>query len=332
MIENDTDQLLKYKYIFPEKYASEHIEEVKNELLKRGIDVSNFDDSTYIDCVILDFPSGWNLVLQEMFSALITSGWKSDNKLHYNFSFGSITIEGLRDTSSAQWNEIVERFIIKLHQTCCRCSSHDTVEHFEDEYLCRSCMLIFFSRRKVKDLSEKGFAFYNSPIYSNEEGFFEFVQWEEIKQVSLSQVHDLVKLELCKLSPEEQAVNDDQSYLFFWENYIQFNSDSTINFFELLRNLLENFSSDSTKEEIENILKSLKFCKICEKKAIIINQCKICKNFHSSIETPDKRYIEKLGSVEKFIEYKKEQFLQFKNDYFSVRYLYENDLSFDILK
>lgn len=297
--------------------------------MRRRIDVLAFDDDTYIECVIWEFPSGWNNALKEMFSELKTSGWKSDSKLHYNFSFGSMTIEGLKDKSNVQWNEIVEQFIVKLHQTCCRCSSQDDVEHFEDEYLCRSCMLEIFSRRTVDDLSDKGFKFYNPPIYSNEGGALQFAYWKEIKQITLSQVYDVVQLELCKLSKDEEADNSDLSNSFFRENYIHFSSDMTINFFELLRKMTTHFSSDSIKEQIENVLKSLKFCKICEKKAIIVNQCKICKNFLTEIETPDKRLIEKLGSVEKFIKYKREHFSQVKDDFFSVRYLFENDQSYD---
>jgi len=46
MTESDSDQLLKYKYIFHEKYAAEHIVVVRNELIRRGIEVLEFNDDT----------------------------------------------------------------------------------------------------------------------------------------------------------------------------------------------------------------------------------------------------------------------------------------------
>ncbi|MBD3907345.1 hypothetical protein NAL32_21735 [Chryseobacterium sp. Ch-15] len=328
MLQNDSDELLKYKYTFPQKYAAEHISEVREELMRRGIDVLKFDDNTYIECVIWDFPSGWNEVLKEMFSELKSAGWKSDNKLKYNFSFGSITIEGLKDDSKVHLNEIVQRYIKKLHQTCTRCSSQDHVEHFEDEYLCQSCMIETFTKRTVDDFTDIGFKYYTPPIYSNEEGFFQSIRWNEIKQVRLSQEYDNLELELCKLTEDEESKNNDISSSFLRDNYINFNSDSTINFFELLRLLAINFPSESVKEQIDNVLSGLKFCKICDRRAIIINQCKICKNLHSSIENPDKRFIEKFGSAEKFIEYRRNNFLEFKDEYFPVRFIYDNDRSF----
>ena len=74
-------------------------------------------------------------------------------------------------------------------------------------------------------VSDIGFKFYNPPIYSNEEGIFSNVGWNEIKQVRLSQEYDNLELELCKLTEDEETKNNDISSLFLRDNYINFNSD-----------------------------------------------------------------------------------------------------------
>ena len=329
-IKNSSNKMLIYEFIFSDKYSKENLINVELELKNRGIDSSKFDDFTYIDCVIFQFPSGWASTLKEMFFNLKNNGWNKENRLHYNFSFGSINIEGLIDKSNPVLNEIVEDYINKLYKTCCHCSSTDKVEDFEDLYLCPNCILEIIIKREILEISEFGFIYYNAPIYEDEIGRFDKVRWSEIKHVAIEENLESERIQVYfnKLTEEELLLNEDSSNSFYRDNYISFSSDYHINFFELLRYIPQNILKTQLKEEINRVLKKIKKCKVCEKKAIINDQCLLCGNYSSQIEKPSEIWIKRLGSKENYLKYRIEDYLSFAKDNYFLRYIIENDKSF----
>lgn len=329
-IKNSSNEMLIYEFIFSEKYSKENLINVELELKNRGIDSSKFDDFTYIDCVIFQFPSGWTSTLKEMFFNLKNNGWNKENRLHYNFSFGSINIEGLIDKSNPVLNEIVEDYINKLYKTCCHCSSTDKVEDFEDLYLCPNCILEIIKKREILEISEFGFIYYNAPIYEDEIGRFDKVRWSEIKHVAIEEnlESDRLQVYFNKLTEEELLLNEDSSNSFYRDNYISFSSAYHINFFELLRYIPQNILKTQLKEEINRVLKKIKKCKVCEKKAIINDQCLLCGNYSSQIEKPSEIWIKRLGSKENYLQYNKDHYLRYTKDNYYHNYILENDKSF----
>ena len=329
-IKNSSNEMLIFEFIFSEKYSKENLTNVGLELKNRGIDTSKFDDFTYIDCVVFQFPSGWESLLKEMFLKLKDNGWNAENRLHFDFSFGSINIEGLRNKSNPVLNDIVEDYISNLFKTCCHCSSTDKVEYFEDLYLCPSCMLEIINKREILEISKFGFVYYNGPIYENEIGRFDKIRWSEIKYVAFEQnlELDIIKVDLNKLTEEELSSNEETSNSFFRDNYISFSSDYHINFFELLRHIPQNILSTKIKEEINYVLKKIKKCKVCEKKAIINDKCLLCGNYSSQIEKPREIWIKRFGSKENYLQHLKDDYLSFTKGNYSHNYILENDKSF----
>lgn len=144
---NASNELLIYQFLFPEKYSAENLINVTNELKRRGIDSEKFDDSTYIDCVVSEFPIGWKNTLKEMFQELKENGWNSGNKLNYNFSFGSITIEDLENNDNQILREIIEKY--KLHNTCCNCSSEKISNHLKMNFCVKLVFLTLLLKEKL---------------------------------------------------------------------------------------------------------------------------------------------------------------------------------------
>lgn len=329
-IKNSSNEMLIYEFIFSEKYSKENLINVELELKNRGIDSSKFDDFTYIDCIIFQFPSGWKSTLKEMFLNLKNNGWNKENRLHYNFSFGSIIIEGLTNESNPALNEIVEDYINKLHKTCCHCSSTENVEYFEDLYLCPNCILEIINKREILEISELGFIYYNGPIYEGEIGRFDNVKWSEIKYVAIEEnlESDKIQVYFNKLTEEELSLNEETSNSFYRDNYISFSSDYHINFFELFRYIPQNILTIQLKEEINRVLKKIKKCKVCEKKAIINDKCLLCGNYSSQIEKPSEIWIKRLGSKENYLQFRKDDYLSYAKDNYFLNYIIENNKSF----
>lgn len=289
-----------------------------------------FDDLTYIDCVVSEFPIGWKITLKEMFHELKKNGWNKKNKLNYNFSFGSITIEGLKNKNNSCLNKIVKEYTYKLHNTCCNCSSQKNIEPFEDEYLCQNCIFEIIEKREISEISNDGFKFYNFPTYSNQKGKFDFIKWNDIKQITINQnKNNHIEIELSKLSQNEEdkiVENFMQNAIL---NHFNFSSNFNINFFELLKKIPQTKLSEKQIKDINYIFNNIKKCIICEKESMLDNNCLLCGESLIVLENPSKFALEKFGTNEIRIKHMKENFLKRKKNDFYLRYRYENDKSFE---
>lgn len=325
---NASNELLIYQFLFPEKYSAENLINVTNELKRRGIDSEKFDDSTYIDCVVSEFPIGWKNTLKEMFQELKENGWNSGNKLNYNFSFGSITIEDLENNDNQILREIIEKY--KLHNTCCNCSSEKNIESFEDEFLCQACILDIIIKREITEISDDGFKFYNFPTYSNETGKYDVIKWKDIKQISITiNINNHINIELNKLSQEEEnniAENLMQSIII---NHVSFSSNFNINFFELLKKIPKNKLTKEQSIDIDNILNNITQCIICKKNAMLYDNCLLCGENLLVLKNPSKSALKRFGTNEIRIQHEKQNFLEWKDKNFFLKYRYENDKSYN---
>lgn len=331
-ITNASNELLIYEFIFPEKYSAENLINVTNELKRRGIDSEKFDDSTYIDCVVSEFPIGWENTLKEMFQELKENGWNSENKLNYNFSFSSITIEGLENNDNQISKKIIDKYKHKLHNTCCNCSSEKNIEPFEDEFLCQGCILDIIIKREITEISDDGFKFYNFPTYSNETGKYDVIKWKDIKQISITinpNINNHINIELNKQSQEEEnniAENLMQSIII---KHFSFSSNFNINFFELLKKIPKYKLTKEQSIDIDNILNNKTQCIICEKNTMLYDNCLLCGANLQVLKNPSKSTLERFGTNEIRIQHKKKEFLEWKDKNFFLRYRYENDKSYN---
>lgn len=329
---NASNELLIYEFMFPEKYSAENLINVKDELKRRGIDFEKFDDFTYIDCVVSEFPIGWKNKLKEMFQELKENGWNRENKLNYNFSFGSITIGGLENNDNKILSEIIEKYKQKLHKTCCRCSLEKNVEPFEDEYLCQNCIQEIIVKREITEISDDGFKFYNFPTYSNEIGKYNFIKWTDIKQITISvnpHISNHIDVELNKLSQEEENNITENLMQNAIMNDFLFSSKFNINFFELLKQIPKNKLTEEQIIDIDNILNNKTQCIICEKKAMLYDNCLLCGANLRVLENPSKSALEIYGNNDTRIQHKKKEFLKWKDRNFFLKYRYENDKSYN---
>lgn len=330
-IKDASNELLIYEFMFPEKYSEQNLKNVEFELNSRGTETKKFNDFTYIDCVVSDFPSGWNTTLKEMFLNLRDNGWNRENKLNYNFSFDSITIEGLINKTNTILNEIVEQYIKRLHNTCCNCSSQKKVEFFEDEYLCQNCILEIINKRKITEISETGFKFYNFPTYSNETGKYDFLKWDDIKQIEIMIIpnrKDDICIELNKLTKKEEDKINENFMQNAIVNHFSFSSNFNINFFELLKKIPQKKISEQQSREIESILNNFKKCIICEKEAVLNDNCLLCNTSLLMLKNPSNLALKRYGNNEHRILNIRKEFLEMKKEDFYLRYIYENDKSF----
>ncbi|MNK38091.1 hypothetical protein D3C87_566750 [compost metagenome] len=321
--------LIRTYFIEKSGYPIEYLNAVGEELINRGYDLKKYDEQEYIKLISPVFHKGWQNELYNMFKELLERGWAKEHTLIYGESWGTFVFEGIL-SENEQFLEVVEKYKKIFEASCGECGYKGEIEGQYEPPLCQKCIVKVIEEKTIKNISDIGFEYYDSPLYTDQIGKNVYVYWNDIKQIEIMEVygelHSEIKLNLKKYTKkEEEKIEVTMSFLGEYE--IDFSSEYAYNFFELIKHIPKNKLTKAQLIKIEKIL-SFKRCSICDKHAVLHDICLVCSNELPSITIQDSYWLKSYGTIENIISKKKKEFNENKNDRAELRYKFEKDKSF----
>ncbi|WP_160138647.1 hypothetical protein [Chryseobacterium sp. c4a] len=315
-LKNNTPEMLAYIYFMaPHSYSEEYIQSIKEELENRNYNFGNFNEYSYIQYFIKDLYPGWEKEGKRMFAELSSNGWTYLQPIQYKYSWGVFTMKGFRAGGNEKLCTIIDKYLDIYESTCSQCGSRKRVESSLQEPFCKKCKVKKLKNKRIRNINQLGFTYYDKKIHR--------ISWSEIKQVYF-EINDSYSyhIELKRLTKEEEQEKefDNLDYIFF--------SDGSLNFFKLLTKIPRILLSDGQYNEINTVCNHFEKCIVCHRKSVFNNQCIICRNRISSIESPTPRNLERFNSKAGILKYEQKLFKQTLEYWAEERYRYETESFF----
>lgn len=317
-LKNDPTEMLAYLFFMaPHSYSKEYIESIKEELESRNYNFGNFNEYSYIQYFIKDLYSGWEKEGKKMFAELSANGWTYLQPIKYKYSWGSFTMTGFRTEGNEKLHSILDQYLRIFETTCSRCGSQKGAGRSLEEPLCKKCTIKNLKRDRIRNISQLGFTYYDKKRHQ--------ILWSEIKQINF-EINDAYsyRIELNRLTKEEELEQEYNSlnYMFF--------SDRNVNFFKLLTKIPRSLLTEDQYNKIRSVCDHFEKCIVCYRKSVFNNQCFICHNRISSIESPTPRNLERFKSRGGILKYQQKQFKRTLEDLYEYRYPYKTDSFFKL--
>lgn len=313
---NDPSEWLAYLFFMtPHSYSEEYIQSIKEELESRNYNFDNFNEYSYIQYFIKDIFPGWKKEAKKMFTELSSNGWTYLQPIQYKYSWGVFTMKGFRAGGNEKLCTIIDKYLDIYESTCSQCGSRKRVESSMQEPFCKKCKLKKLKEKRIRNINQLGFTYYDKKIHR--------ISWSEIKQVYF-EINDYVSyhIDLNRLTKEEE-----QGREFNDLDNINF-SDESLNFFKLLTKIPRVLLTNDQYNEINTVCNNFEKCIVCYRKSVFNDQCIICRNRISSIESPTPRNLKRFNSKGEILKYEQKHFKQALDYWTEHRYRYETESFF----
>lgn len=313
---NYTNEWLAYLFFMAShSYYEEYIQSIKEELEKRNYNFGNLNEYLYIQYFIKDLYPGWEKQGRKMFAELCANGWTYLQPIQYKYSWGAFTMKGFRAGGNEKLCTIIDKYLDIYESTCSCCGSRKNVGKSLEEPFCRKCELKKLKKERIRNINQFGFTYYDKK--------FHHIVWSEIKQLNfeMNDPHSC-SIEMNRLTKEEELERG-----FNALDYISFSNES-VNFFKLLTKIPRTLLTKDQYNEIHAVCDHFEKCIVCYRKSVFNDQCFICKNRISSIESPTSRNLERFNSKDRILKYEQKHFKQTLEYWTEHRYKYETESFF----
>ncbi|QIY89331.1 hypothetical protein [Chryseobacterium gallinarum] len=315
-LKKETTERLAYLFFMDQHYYSkEYLQAVREELQDRNYNFNNLNEHLYIRYFMEDLYVGWRKEAKRMFAELSANGWTYQQPIYYKYSWGSFTMKGFHTDAHELLHSILNKYLNIYGETCSSCGSKKQVSGSLEEPLCRKCELKILKKRRIKNINKFGFTYYRNK--------FQHVLWTEIKRIEFVVTDDhSFGITLSKLTEKEELEKEYDEH-----DTISFHSDSC-NFFKLVTKIPKELLTEHQYREIHNICNHFEKCMVCHRKSVFDDQCLICRNKISFIESPSSKSLERFKTKAGILAHRQKDFKRILKVLPAYKYSYETDSFF----